>query len=694
MKTTNLGFPNVLEARIKRAVEGFWKGDKTIAEVHAARRGVEEASADIQKLLDLRPVHDIALYDRLFETALLFGIAPKRFGNQDDIARDAEHYLLVPRGTDDAQASPMVKWFNTNYHVVQPEIERDPKLLHVPALEDTTKTKVALIGPWTLLSYALNRTERSEGELFSILAEQYVQLINRLSPGVVQLEEPSFVTRGMPESYESFVSRLEKEVHLHTYFGPVNSFADRLFELDVEGIGLDFVDGQSNLSLLSQFPSDKLLIAGIVNGRNVWPVSTRTKAILDTVREHITDDALYISSSCSLLHVPLTAENEDVTSGTFSFALEKLEELEAIKNGTVHYREVSTQQVPLPDEVYRRSRKTFHVSDVPFPTTTIGSFPQTPELRAVRRELKEGSVSQEEYDQFIKSYISRCIAAQERLGLDVLVHGEPERNDMVQYFAEQLNGFVAITSPVQSYGTRHVRPPVIVGDVSLDDPMTVQWTKYAQSLTDKPVKGIFTGPVTMVQWAFPREDISREAQFYDVARALSKEVAALVEAGIVHIQIDEPALREAMPLDPSQREHYLRHAVNAFRLTYAAVPDETVVHSHMCFSAFDEIMGAINNMGVDVLSIEDSKAGGKVAAALHEGGFEGSIGLGVYDVHSPRIPTVDEMTPIPQELLNKGFNPRRVWINPDCGAKTRGFEVYDQLENMVSAAHQLRADYP
>jgi 5-methyltetrahydropteroyltriglutamate--homocysteine methyltransferase len=691
MKTTNLGFPNVYKSLIKKAVEGFWKGRSSLDDIIRAKEEVQDFNARAQVSLDLQPVFDIDVYDRLLRTAVMFGIVPKRFGTPLEANQDLGVYLSIARGTAQAPASPMVKWFNTNYHVVQPEIEQDPFLVADPRLPDLTgdNKKLALIGPWTLLCYAIDKTGQGKEKLFRKLTEQYVTFLNSLPDVVVQLEEPSFLTDGIPKDYGDFAGELKRDIHLHVYFGPVNEFAEGLFALPVEGIGLDFVDGASNLELLAEFPEDKVLIAGVVNGRNVWPASIRTKRTLEAILKKIPEERLYISPSCSLMHVPLTAEGEE---GDFSFAVEKLQELEAISNGTISYTEIQTEEVALPGERYGRSRKSFWISDIPYPTTTIGSFPQTPELRKARRAWKEGKTSDAEYEQFVKGYIRDCVERQEELGLDVLVHGEPERADMVQFFAEHFEGFAAIRGAVQSYGTRHVRPPVITGPIRRPAAITAKWIQYAQSLTAKPVKGILTGPVTMVQWSYPREDISREAQFYEVAAALAEEVDDLVRAGIRHIQIDEPALREALPLERSRRALYLKHAVNAFRLVYARVPDEIVVHSHMCFSDFPDIMSAIREMGVDVLSIEDSKAKGKTAVSIREGGFPGSIGLGVFDVHSPRIPTVEEMIVIPSSL---NMDPRRIWINPDCGLKTRTKEeAYTQLYRMVEAVKILRERQP
>ncbi|KKW47877.1 hypothetical protein A3C21_03430 [Candidatus Kaiserbacteria bacterium RIFCSPHIGHO2_02_FULL_59_21] len=687
MKTTTLGFPNTYQSLIKQTVERFWRGAAGEEEVRRAFAEVEEYNRRAQKNLDLVPAGDIDLYDRLLSTAVRFSLAPSRFGAPEETARSLSTYLSIPRGAEGKPASPMVKWFNTNYHVVQPEIERDPKWQKEAALPDLSdsRAKLALIGPWTLLSYAINKTPRPMPELFALLGAEYRAFIASLpAHTIVQLEEPSFLTRGIPDGYGDFLKGLERAVHLHVYFGAVNDLADRLFAFPVAGIGLDFVDGPENLSLLAKFPKDKALVAGVVNGRNVWPISARTKELLGTIRASVPDERLYISPSCSLLHVPLSAKGE---AFPFSFAEEKIAELASLKSGNAEFAPFTPHPAALPEERFERARKTFWVSPIAYPTTTIGSFPQTAEIRKARKDLREGAVSEAEYETFIKERTKECVERQEKLGLDILVHGEFERNDMVQYFAENFSGFTPIKGPVQSYGTRHVRPPVITGDVDRPRAFTVPWTTYAQSCTKKPVKGMLTGPVTIVQWSFPREDMEKEAQYYMVARALAKEVKDLVAGGAIHIQIDEPALREGLPLDAKRQAHYLRHAVNAFRLTFASVPDETIIHSHMCFSEFGDILDAIRDMGTDVLSIEDSKAKGKVAASIRASGFPASLGLGVFDVHSPRLPEVEEMLAIPSSL---DMDPRRVWINPDCGLKTRGEEAWTQLERMMEAVRILR----
>ena len=687
MKTTNIGFPNVYQSLIKQTVERFWKGQATETDVRSAFKEVESHNLSAQKHLDLIPVGDIDLYDRLLATAVRFGIVPKRFGKPED-ALSLPVYFAIARGSQEKPASPMVKWFNTNYHVVQPEIEQKPKWqsgVSVPDLSDPRR-KLALIGPWTLLSYSINRTPNSSSELFKILSAEYARFIESLpAHTIIQLEEPSFVTHGIPKGYEVFLKSIKHKIHFHVYFGGVSALATKLFKLPVAGIGLDFWDGPENLSLLKDFPKNRILIAGILNGHNVWKVSMRTKKLLADIQRVIPDERLYISPSCSLMHVPLSTRGE---YSKFSFAEEKIAELQAIKNGKVKYAKFNFKNAALPKKRFERKRKTFWVSDIPYPATTIGSFPQTAEVRNARRELRNGNWSKEKYESFIKERTKECVEKQDRLGLDLLVHGEFERNDMVQYFAENFSGFTVIKDPVQSYGTRHVRPPVVTGTVKRKGAFTVKWITYAQSCTRKPVKGMLTGPVTIIKWSFPREDMSPEAHFYEVAKALAEEVKDLVKAGVKHIQIDEPALREGLPLDRKLHAHYLHHALNAFRLVYAAVPDDVAIHTHMCFSEFTDILGALKDMGADVLLIEDSKSKGKLAASIRKSGFPASIGLGVYDVHSPRLPSVEEMLAIPASL--KKMDPRKVWINPDCGLKTRGGEAWTQLERMMEAVRILR----
>jgi 5-methyltetrahydropteroyltriglutamate--homocysteine methyltransferase len=695
MKITNLGMPNVYNNLIKKAVEGFWKGEKKEEDIQTALLEVQKYNSSLQENLDLRPKGDIDIYDRLLRTSILFGFTPDRFGPLENKENNLETYLSIPRGTSNAHASSMVKWFNTNYHVVQPEIERSPRLnwFYSTIVSDDID-KLAIIGPWTFLSYAINKTNKSKEELFQKLTDEYLSFLNNHPSLTIQLEEPSFLTQGIPAGYDKFVEKIEKETHLHVYFGAVNHFAQKLFSLPVEGIGLDFVDGESNIELLTHFPKNKKLIAGIINGKNVRPVSLKTKNTLDQICQEIPEEKLYISPSCSLQHVPLTTRDEnEYVQKNLVFAIEKIQELEKIREGSISYKQIDEKKKNLTTTTYQRSRVPRHLNEVAFPTTTIGSFPQTKEIRSLRHNWKNKNISDEKYEQEIKLYIKNCIKKQKDLGLDILVHGEPERNDMVQYFAENLQGFTIIKSPVQSYGTRLVRPPVIIADIKRTAPITVKWSKYANSLTNNEVKGMLTGPVTMVQWSFPREDISKEEQFYQVAKVLSNEVDDLVNAGIKHVQIDEPALREALPFDPEKKEFYLKHAINAFRQVYANVPEEIIIHSHMCFSEFPDIIESIKEMEVDVLSIEDSKAQGKTAVALIEGGFPGTIGLGVYDVHSPRIPSIEEMIKIPEFLLKNGIDPLKIWINPDCGLKTRGEEAYKQLENLVNTAKKLKKTY-
>ncbi|MBI4739496.1 5-methyltetrahydropteroyltriglutamate--homocysteine S-methyltransferase [Candidatus Woesearchaeota archaeon] len=744
MQTTNSGFPNVYGGLMKKAVESFWRKEASLQDVEHAFARVVQYNAGVESSLDLIPVFDCDIYDRMLKTAVMFGIVPGRFGTPQLANDDLATYLSIPRGTRNSPASPMVKWFNTNYHVVQPEIEHAPKLIkdHVtPALRLATEHaqgkifKPVLIGPWTLLSYAMNKTDRSEEALFDALSGAYADLINNLAVPLIQLEEPSFLTRGIPGRYADFLRRLRKDVHLYTYFGSVSRIADDLFSLPVEGFGLDFVDGAADLEYLNWqgffdlFNGGKKLIAGIINGRNVWKVNGSAVRTLEYLLDNVSEENLILGPSCSLVHVPLSIKNErPELHDKFSFAVEKLAELESLRSCTLRSLEAAKsenrksnrqpsamverntacdlQSIPCceqgrseqerseqersrsSNQEFHRSARTLWESAVEYPLTTIGSFPQTSELRSKRASYKSGKISPQEYDEFIKGMIRDVIALQEKLGIDVIVHGEFEREDMVQYFARQLDGFTEIASPVQSYGTRMVRPPVITGNVNRKAPMTLEWITYAQSLTKKPVKGILTGPATMLQWAYPREDISRSTQMYQIARALRDEVNELYAAGIRHIQIDEPALREGLPLERREHEHYLWHATNAFRLCAVDLPADAVLHTHMCFSEFKEIIEAIKSLEVDVISIEESKSQGKVARFLQESGFTGGVGLGVFDVHSPRVPPVEEMLKIPASL---SIDAHRIWINPDCGLKTRTYdEAKAQLDNMVEVARHLR----
>ncbi|MBI5398903.1 5-methyltetrahydropteroyltriglutamate--homocysteine S-methyltransferase [Candidatus Woesearchaeota archaeon] len=729
MQLTNIGFPNVYDGLIKKAVESFWRKEASPQDVEHAFARIVQYNTTVQTSLDLIPVFDCDIYDRMLKIAVMFGIVPGRFGTSQQANDDLETYLSIPRGTRNSPASPMVKWFNTNYHVVQPEIEHEPKLIkdHITPLLRLASERVqgktvkpALIGPWTLLSYAMNKTDRSEEALFDALSGEYADLINNLAVPLVQVEEPSFLTRGIPGQYAQFLRKLRKDVHLHTYFGSVRRIADDLFALPVEGFGLDFVDGAADLEYLNwqgyfdMFNGGKKLIAGIVNGRNVWKANERATRTLEYLLDNVSEENLILGPSCSLLHVPLSVKHEQPElHDKFSFAVEKLAELESLRSFAVSKSENSkASQVSavverkagsmLPSVLHsipcyeqKCSGKEFHrnactawKSSVEYPVTTIGSFPQTSELRSKRASYKSRKISQQEYDDFIKDMIRDAIALQEELGIDVLVHGEFEREDMVQYFARQLDGFTEIASPVQSYGTRMVRPPVITGNVNRKAPMTLEWITYAQSLTKKPVKGILTGPVTMLQWAYPREDLPRSTQMYQIAQALRSEVNELYAAGIRHIQIDEPALREGLPLEKRERENYLWHATNAFRLCAADLPADAVLHTHMCFSEFKDIIEGIKALEVDVISIEESKSHGKVTRFLQESGFSGGVGLGVFDVHSPRVPPVEEMLKIPASL---SIDARRIWINPDCGLKTRTpDEAKAQLDNMVEVARHLR----
>ena len=516
---------------------------------------------------------------------------------------------------------------------------------------------------------------------------------------------------------------------MQTYFGDVRDCYKEIINLDFDGIGLDFVEGKKSLELLKQygFPKDKTLFAGVVNGKNIWKCNyKKTLTLLNTIREYA--DNVVINTSCSLLHVPYTLENESRLSSDitkyFSFANEKLRELselsrfsemknpeesrEYIENTNIFeseklYEDKSVQEavknlkpcdfIRAAQRAERQKLQRKELNLPLLPTTTIGSFPQTAEVKHNRARYRKGEISREEYDKNIKDFIKECIELQEELGLDVLVHGEYERNDMVEFFGENLSGYVFTEKAwVQSYGTRCVKPPIIFGDIKREKPITVAYSEYAASLTDKPLKGMLTGPVTILNWSFPREDISLKDMAYQIGLAIRDEVLDLESAGIKVIQIDEAALKEKLPIRREEwYSEYLDWAIKAFRLCHSHVKAETQIHTHMCYSEFEEIIKDIDNMDADVISFEASRSKLTIIDALKENNFETEAGPGVYDIHSPRVPSVDEIVSALKEMLKK-IQQEKLWVNPDCGLKTRGIpETKASLKNMVKAAEIIRS---
>lgn len=748
----NLGYPRIGGNREwKKAIESFWKGQITENELHEKLTEIRLNNWKLQrdKGIELIPVGDFTYYDHVLDTAVMFGIVPERFAYSGGPV-PLETYYAIARGNKEAAASEMTKWFNTNYHYIVPELgSREPKLTrnHPLAAYVEAKEKLGIEGrPVALGLYTFLKLSKGFGasqwdSWISKLLPLYVQVLRELEEAGaqwVQIDEPALVTTVSAEDQarlDLIYSTIGKEVPglsvmLQTYFESIDQYKE-LVALPVQGVGLDFVHGkEANLQSLRQhgFPTGKTLGAGVIDGRNIWRTDLdQARQLLDEISQLSGGADLVIQSSCSLLHVPVSAKAEEklepVLRNALAFAEEKLDEIVALSRaaagqeqselfgqnrqalvalasdparGRNHVRVAVEQIVQQPAErsnaFATRKLKQKEKWNLPFlPTTTIGSFPQTVEVRSARQKWRKGEWSEAQYDEFIREEIRKWIEIQEEIGIDVLVHGEFERTDMVEFFGEKLPGFAFTKGGwVQSYGTRCVKPPVIYGDVDFDQPMTVKETKYAQSLTKKPVKGMLTGPITILNWSFVRSDISREAVAYQIALALRKEVEALEAAGIEMIQIDEPALREGLPLKRKDRNQYLDWAVKAFKVSASTVKDTTQIHTHMCYCEFHDIIDSIEALDADVISIETSRSHGELVHSFEEHTYPLGIGLGVYDIHSPRVPSEDEMISMIERAL-KVLDPELFWINPDCGLKTRGLEeTVDSLKNMVSAAKRYR----
>lgn len=752
VKTSNLGYPRFGKQReLKRWVEAFWSGsisEQTLTERTQSLQ-VDHWRVQQEKGVDVIPVGDFSLYDHVLDHAIMFGWIPERFRPVTEDPLSYDTYFALARGKSGCPACEMTKWFDTNYHYIVPEIERAPQLIENKPLKAYRLAKERLgiegkpvvIGPYTFLKLSKGYEASDFAPRLMQLTDVYCQLISELQEaGVqwVQLDEPVFVQddvkRDLPlirESYERLAAGTTGiNLLVQTYFDGLTAY-EELVHLPVQGIGLDFVRGNRNLTQLKQFgfPQDKVLAAGIVNGRNIWKTDLdETLGVIQQLKDVVRNE-LWIQPSASLLHLPHTVQLEDELpnelKNSLSFAEERLDELRILKvavnegesrvaallsenrkqlqalvqlkgrkNREVRERlsRIRKQDFQRASEYEVRAEKQREKLNLPLlPTTTIGSFPQTNEVRKKRGQWKKGEWSDEAYRQFIKDQIKDCIELQEEIGLDVLVHGEFERNDMVEFFGEKLEGF-AFTKHgwVQSYGSRGVKPPLIYGDVRRSQPMTVDEAVYAQSLTDKPVKGMLTGPVTLLNWSFAREDIPRKDIAFQIALALRDEVLDLERHGLSIIQIDEPAFREGLPLKKEDQHDYLTWAVQAFRLASSQVNDETQIHSHMCYSDFEETIEAIDELQADVISIEASRSHGELIATFEQYHYPRQIGLGVYDVHSPQIPSVDE---IKRTILRsiQVIDPQQFWVNPDCGLKTRkAEEVVSSLKHLVEATRGVR----
>ncbi|MBA2814291.1 5-methyltetrahydropteroyltriglutamate--homocysteine S-methyltransferase [Candidatus Pantoea persica] len=747
-----LGFPRVgLRRELKKAQERYWAGNATQEELLAVGRELRARHWQQQKEagVDLLPVGDFAWYDHVLTTSLLLGNVPARHQNpQGEV--DLDTLFRIGRGRapsgEPAAAAEMTKWFNTNYHYIVPEFtqEQQFKLSWTQLLDEVDealalghKIKPVLLGPVTYLWLGKVKGEQFDRlSLLEGIVPVYRQLLDELRQrGIewVQIDEPALaleLSQAWRDAFRPAYAALQGEVKLllTTYFDSIGQNLDVIRALPVQGLHVDLVHGSDDpLQLHQQLPAEWLLSLGVINGRNVWRADLsrwfeRLQLLTGQCRQ------LWIGSSCSLLHSPIDLSVEtrldDEVKSWFAFALQKCAELKLLsralnendaallaawsapirtrtRSPRVHNAAVAQRLAAVqPQDVERQSayperakaqRRRFSLPA--WPTTTIGSFPQTPEIRGLRLDFKKGAIDGDRYRAGIVEQIRQAIAEQERLGLDVLVHGEAERNDMVEYFGENLDGFVFTQNGwVQSYGSRCVKPPVIIGDVSRPRPITVEWAKYAQSLTNKPVKGMLTGPVTILCWSFPREDVPRETIAKQIALALRDEVADLEAAGIGIIQIDEPALREGLPLHQSDWAAYLKWAVDAFRLNAAVAKDETQIHTHMCYCEFNDIMDAIAALDADVITIETSRSDMDLLDAFKAFEYPNEIGPGVYDIHSPNVPNVAWI----ENLLRKAAQSvpaARLWVNPDCGLKTRGWtETRQALANMVEAARKLRSE--
>ncbi|MBR3340824.1 MAG: 5-methyltetrahydropteroyltriglutamate--homocysteine S-methyltransferase [Clostridiales bacterium] len=750
MNTSVIGYPRIGKDReLKFASEKFFAGEIDENALREVAKNIRKEDLLKQKEAGITYIssNDFSFYDNVLDTAFLFNIIPQRY--KDLGLSELETYFALARGYQgdkgNVKALAMKKWFNTNYHYLVPEIDDDTEIRltgdkpvsdYVEAKLLGVETKVALIGPFTFLKLAKFTGSRKIGDVSAKLTDEYIKLVSVLaSKGaeVIEYDEP-YLVRDLDnndiELFKSIYSQIlanknGSKVLLQTYFGDIRDIYTEVIKLDFDLIGLDFVEGRKTLDLVKTngFPADKVLVAGLVNGKNIW--RNDYKKTLSVLSETGIGNVV-IGTSCSLLHVPYTLENETKLSDDykkhFAFAEEKLTELSEIaqiagsdyENSDIYKnnqklfegrkdsedKDVQAKVAAITDADYvrlpvfeEREKIQKKILNLPlFPTTTIGSFPQTQDVRKNRQEFKKGLKSKEEYIEFNRKKIAECIKLQEEIGLDVLVHGEFERNDMVEYFGEHLNGYVFTEKAwVQSYGTRNVKPPIIWGDVSRREPITVEWSKFAKSCTDKPVKGMLTGPVTILNWSFPREDISIKESILQIALAIKDEVLDLEANGITIIQIDEAALREKLPLRKSDwYSEYLDFAIPAFRLVHSKVKPETQIHTHMCYSEFTDIIPAIDAMDADVITFEASRSDLQILDSLKENNFKTEVGPGVYDIHSPRVPSVEEIVNALTKMRAK-IEDSKLWVNPDCGLKTRGNEeTVKSLTNLVAAAKQIR----
>ncbi|WP_157473344.1 5-methyltetrahydropteroyltriglutamate--homocysteine S-methyltransferase [Frankia sp. EAN1pec] len=762
MSTTVAGYPRIGPAReLKTTTEAYWAdrlGEDELVWI------AQQLRADVWKDLaaaglDAIPSNTFSFYDQVLDTAVLFDAVPDRFrgltGAGGSPATPLETYFAMARGADGVAPLEMTKWFDTNYHYLVPELDPSTRFRLVgdkplrevrEARELGVETRPVLVGPVTFLLLAKAAAGAPAGfrplDLLDDLVGQYVELLDDLasdSVAWVQLDEPA-LTRDLTPAELAATARAyarlggattRPRILVSTFFGEAGEALPVLRDAPIDGIGLDLVAGPGNLDAVARAGGvgAKTLFVGVVNGHNVWradlPAALATCATLSGLAADVV-----VTTSCSLLHVPIDVEAETNLdprlADRMAFARQKVEEVvllgTALRAGrdavAAEIAAAEARRLAVPDQLvdprvrerlaalgegwptrgdleHRVEAQAAALGLPPLPTTTIGSFPQTAAIRAARASRRAGTLDEAGYVRAMKTEIDQVVALQEDIGLDVLVHGEPERNDMVQYFAELLAGYAATEHGwVQSYGTRYVRPPILFGDVSRPEPMTLRWAAYAQSRTSRPVKGMLTGPVTMLAWSFVRDDQPLEVTARQVALALRDEIHGLEAAGIRIIQVDEPALRELLPPRRALWGAYLDWAVGAFRLATSSVAASTQIHTHMCYSEFGDIIGSIDDLDADVASVEAARSRMELVTDLRKAGYRRAIGPGVYDIHSPRVPTVDEIEKS-LRLALAAVEPARLWANPDCGLKTRSFtEVEPALRNMVTATRRVRESLP
>ncbi|MCT7499536.1 5-methyltetrahydropteroyltriglutamate--homocysteine S-methyltransferase [Aliarcobacter cryaerophilus] len=741
-----IGFPRIGEKReLKKVLEDYWAKKVDFSEVKYVAENLRKRHWTYQKeaKIDFIASNDFSLYDNMLDSSILLGAIPKRFQH----LKDEELYFAMARGNQDCVAMEMTKWFNTNYHYIVPEISKDTtfklnskKVIeeYKEALELGINTKINLIGAITYLGLSKSIDNSDLFAHISSVVKVYKELLEEISKLnseiVVQFDEPLFVKDLEPKVLSLLkpvydeLSNVSKNIKIvvTTYFEHSNEATKILVNTPIWALGLDFIHGVKNLESLEFIKnSNKVLIAGVIDGRNIWKSNFEDKLnLLNKISNVVSKDNIIVGTSCSLLHVPFTLSYEDnldkEIKSWLAFANEKLKELNLVSKqffgSKLSLEDIANIEKNRQDNIQRKVSTKIHNQKIQeeiknlkkferedkfedrikaqreffkydaLTTTTIGSFPQTPEIRENRKNYKANLISKEEYETQIKKYIDDCVAFQDEIGLDILVHGEPERNDMVEYFGQLLEGFAFTQNAwVQSYGSRCVKPPVIFGDVSRPKAMTVEWIKYAQSKTSKVMKGMLTGPVTILNWSFVRDDIPRNEVTKQIALCINKEVDDLQNAGIKMIQVDEAAFKEGYPLRAENIKAYENWAVENFRLSVSSAKANTQIHTHMCYSEFNDIIKTIEAMDADVISIETARSGNRLLKIFKEVNYKQEIGPGIYDIHSPRVPSVQEMVNQIKALIEV-LPKEQLWINPDCGLKTRKWpEVKESLKNMVEA---------